>query len=286
MAKEKKRAARNEIFSAGQAQAQGYATSNVMQDDFGFEIPVETVPLPSRGIVYEVDSALHGQETVDIRAMTAGEEDILTSKALIRKGTVISVLLKSCLINKNIDTSEMLVGDRNAIMTAIRVTGYGAEYGVETDCPQCGEKSKQSFNLADLAIKRLQIDPVAEGANLFEVKLPMTKKKIRFKFMTGEDEQEMLVISERRKKSGQLNDSLITERFKRQITSIGDVTDKNKIGYFVRNMPAGDSLFLRRYIDKNEPGIDMKAWMECVHCGEHTEVRLPMGAAFFWPDAE
>jgi len=286
MSQESDRNSRNEIFSAGQAQAQGYSTSNVMQDDFGFEVPVETVPLPSRGVVYDAGSALYGQETVDIRAMTAGEEDILTSKALIRKGTVISALLKSCLINKSIDTSEMLVGDRNAIMTAIRITGYGSEYNVEADCPNCGEKTKQAFNLADLPIKRLKVEPIADGANLFQVQLPMTKKTVRFKFMSGADEQEMLVISERKKKSGQLNDSLITERFKRQIISVGDVTDKNKIGYFVRNMPAGDSLFLRRYIDKNEPGIEMKAWMDCVQCGEHSEVRLPMGASFFWPDTE
>ena len=135
----------NEVFSAAQAQQAGFQTKNVMADDFGFEVPVEAVPLPSNGVVYPVDNPLHGLETLDIKAMTAREEDILTSRALIKKGTVITELIKSCLVNKSIDVEDMLVGDRNAIMTALRITGYGSQYTVEVDCPDCGEKSNQDF---------------------------------------------------------------------------------------------------------------------------------------------
>ncbi len=113
----------NEVFSAEQARQAGFQTRSVMKDDFGYEVPVEAVPLPSKGTVYPADSPLHGQETVEIRAMTAKEEDILTSRALIKKGTVITHLIQSCLVNKQIDVNEMLVGDRNAIMTALRITG-------------------------------------------------------------------------------------------------------------------------------------------------------------------
>lgn len=282
------RESRNEIFNQGGAQPvhPGIPTSNVMKDDFGFEVPVENVPLPSRGVIYETTSPLYSQETLEIKAMTAREEDILTSRALIRKGTVITALLKSCLINKNINVDEMLVGDRNAIMTAVRVTGYGADYKAEVDCPSCGEKSKEDFSLTELPIKRLGINPIAPGVNLFEYQLPVTKKKIRFRFLTGADEREMMIIAERKKKSGMHTDALVTERLSRQLVSVNEIDDKNKIGFFIKNMPARDSLHLRQYIDKHEPGIDMKSWMECIHCGEHSEVRLPMGAAFFWPDSQ
>tara|TARA_R100000808_G_scaffold25097_1_gene61934 strand:+ start:65332 stop:66198 length:867 start_codon:yes stop_codon:yes gene_type:complete len=287
MSDDTSRQARNEVFTSGVPNdlQPGTQTSNVMKDDFGYEVPVENVPLPSMGVIYESDSPLYCQETVSIKAMTAREEDILTSRALIRKGTVITELLKSCLVNKNINVNEMLVGDRNAIMTAVRVTGYGTEYPIEVECPACNEKSKQEFNLAELPIKRLNLAPVAAGANLFEVKLPLTKKTIRFRFMTGVDERDMMVMAERKKKQGVQTDTLVTERFSRQIVAVDGVSDKNKINFFVRNMPARDSLFLRKHIDSNEPGIDMKGWMECMHCGEHSEVRLPMGASFFWPDA-
>ena len=132
---------------------QGMPTRNIMKDDFGFEVPVEVVPLPSGGITYDIENPLHGLRTLEITAMTAKDEDILTSRALIKKGTVITHLLKSCLVNKQIDPQLMLSGDRNAVMVALRVTGYGPEYKVEVDCPECGERSKQSFDLTDLPIK-------------------------------------------------------------------------------------------------------------------------------------
>ena len=257
---------------------------NVMKDDFGFEVPVETVPLPSGGKCYDQDHPLHGRETVDIRAMTAREEDILTSRALIKKGTVISHLIKSCMIDKRVDPDTLLAGDRNAIMVALRVTGYGSEYKVEIDCPACGERAKHSFDLGGLPVKRLEVDPVALGQNVFETNLPATKAKVRFKLLTGHDEQEIMVASERRKKQGQRADNLVTQRLKYSIVSANGISDRTKLEMMIRNLPARDSLYLRKFIDANEPGIEMKAWMDCPSCLETSEVRLPLGAAFFWPD--
>lgn len=276
---------RNEIFGGTALQNSGIPTRNVMRDDFGFDIPVEAVPLPSSGIVYPSDSPLFGCETVEIRAMTAREEDILTSRVLIKKGTVISELLRSCLINKNIDPDALISGDRNAIMTAIRVTGYGSDYTVDVDCPACGEKSKQNFKLTDLPIKRLEINPVEEGKNLFEFRLPVSGKTVAFKFLTGKDEQEITVLSERKKKQGQQSDNLVTQKLMFSVVSVEGITDKVKVQSFVRNMPARDSLALRKFMDANEPGIDMKSWMDCPSCDESSEVRLPLGVSFFWPES-
>ena len=260
-------------------------TRNIMKDDFGFEIPVEVVPLPSGGVACPIESPLHGLKTVEIKAMTAKDEDILTSRALIKKGTVITHLLKSCLINKNIEPDEMLSGDRNAVMTALRVTGYGEGYKVEVDCPDCGERSKQEFDLTDMPLKSLTISPVSEGANVFEFTLPTTKLPVRFKFLTGKDEQEMSTIAERKKKKG-FADTTVTSRLSNCLISVNGINDRSKIDNFVKNMPARDSLALRKYLDDNEPGIEMKSWLDCPHCSESSEVRLPLGASFFWPDAE
>ncbi len=281
MSTDKPGSERSEIFGSMKSQMPMH---NVMKDDFGFEIPVEVVPLPSGGKCYDPEHPLHGLNVVDIKAMTAREEDILTSKALIKKGTVISHLLKSCMLDKRVDPDTMLAGDRNALMVALRVTGYGAAYNVEVDCPACSERSKQSFNLGELPIKRLELDPIAMGTNMFETQLPVTKAKCRFKLLTGTDEQEIMTASERRKKQGQRAENLVTQRLRYQIVSVNGVSDRTKLDMFVSGMPARDSLYLRKFIDKNEPGIDMKAWMDCPACLEHSEVRLPLGAAFFWPD--
>ena len=276
----------NEVFSASQAQQAGFQAVNVMKDDFGFETPIDLVPLPSKGAIYSVESGLSNKDTLEVRSMTAKEEDILTSRALIKKGTVITELIRSCLTDKRIDVDDMISGDRNAVMTALRITGYGADYKVEINCPACDERQSQEFSLSELPVKYLEINPVTEGANLFEFSLPVSKKRVHFKFLTGRDEQEMSLISERKKKQGLKTDSLVTSRLQHSIIAIENVTDKNKINTFISNMPARDSLALRKYMDKNEPGIDMKSWMTCNQCDEHSEVRLPLGASFFWPDSD
>lgn len=258
--------------------------SNVMLDDFGIDIPAESVPLPSRGVIYSNES-LRDTETLDIKPMTAKEEDILTSRAYIKNGSVISKLISSCLTDKTINPDDLISGDRNALLIALRITGYGADYTLEINCPACGKTNTSTFDLSSLPIKRLQIDPVERGENIFEVQLPITKKNVRVKFLNGHDEKEMMIINERKKKNGFNVESAVTDRLARSIMSIEGITDKNKIGLFVQHMPARDSLALRRFLDDHEPGVDMKSHMTCKHCHEESEVDLPIGATFFWPDA-
>ncbi len=274
----------NEVFS-GRTASMGMPSRNVMKDDFGLEIPAETIPLPSKGVLYPEGHPLHQVEAIDIRPMTAREEDILTSRALIKKGTVITELIKSCLVDKRIDPDHMISGDRNAVMTALRITGYGADYRVGVSCPECGEDSTQEFDLSGLPIKPLGAE--SEGHdNVFSFELPYCKKEVKFKFMTGADEAYMTKLQNQKKKKQMGSESLITDRYKHQIISVAGITDKTKISFFIRNMPAKDSRALRNFMDDAEPGIEMKAWMDCPHCLETSEVRLPLGASFFWPDSE
>jgi len=253
--------------------------------DFGIDIPLETVPLPSAGRVYPDSSALHNVETVEIRAMTAREEDILTSKALLKKGTVITELIRSCLIDKAINPNELLTGDRNALMVAIRITGYGPEYDAELQCTECDQRAPRVFDLGALPIKRLAINPVAPGMNLFEFTLPYTKKVVKFKFITGMDEVDIMSTSEKQKKLGLPSETNVTTNLLYSIVGIAGIEDRAKIANFVRMMPARDSLALRNYIRDNEPGITMKQEVTCPSCGHSEEVSMPIGVSFFWPSA-
>ena len=262
-------------------------TINVMKDEFGWEIPVETVPIPSEGKIYSPDSGLHNVSSIKIKAMTAQEEDILSSRALIQEGTVITHLLRSCILEKNIDAENMILGDRNAIMVAVRITGYGVEYFADVTCPECGAKSSgHQFNLGELEIKRLSLSPVSPGENLFELMLPITKKTVHFSFLTGADEREISITSERRRKMmpGLKIDDVVTSRLTQSIKSVEGITDRNKINSFVKGMPARDAKTIRKYIQENEPGIDMSSWMGCPSCSKESKVSLPLGLGFFWPD--
>ena len=282
-------ARKNEIFTNSQGTTQkpspieGIMKQDVLKE-FGWEVPVDNAPLPSQGLVYPANSSLHGKEVISIKAMTAKEEDILMSRAYSKLGTTITELIKSCVIDKDFDPGDLLLGDRQAMLVSIRITGYGAEYKLDIDCPACDKRGIGEFDLSTLELKRLEIDPVSPGLNEFSTILPVTKKKVTFKFMTGKDEQEMNTFIERRKKLlGDASENPVTTRLAFQTVSVESVTDKNKIGMFITNMPARDSLHLREYIRNNEPGLNMKSNYHCSHCNADSEVVLPIGVSFFWP---
>jgi hypothetical protein len=254
--------------------------------DFGLEVAQEIAPLPSCGKTYPQGSSLCGAETVDIKAMTTKEENILTSTALVKKGTAITELIRACLIDRSIDPLDLLSGDRNALMVAIRVTGYGPVYEVEMECSECENKSPRTFDLSALPIKRLEVEPVIPNTNLFEFKLPFTGKLVKFKFMTGRDEEDMMAMSNKQKKLGMKSDSTITTSLIYTIVSIDGQEDRSKITNFVNVMPARDSLALRNYIRDIEPGILMRQEVTCPLCGETEEVGMPLGITFLWPSAK
>lgn len=277
------REGRNRIFGADDRTMEAV---DRVKTELGLDVPVEEVPLPSRGLIYPSTSALHRRETLSIRAMTTREEDILTSRALIKKGTVITELIKSSIADRNVDVREMIAGDRNALMVAIRIMGYGPNYNVDITCSACEKKnSDYEFMLDKLELKRLNIEPAAVGENRFVFKLPVSKHDVEFKFLSGRDEEEIVVTQDRMKKIGAENDKLVSGRLKYNILSIAGKTDRSLINAAVDKMLARDSLELRRYIEKNEPGISMSQEFACNHCDHVEEVAIPIGTNFFWPQS-
>lgn len=281
---------RNAVFSPGMpqgvdARVPSISSSDRMKAEFGLDVPLDTVPIPSQGKVYPPGNVLHNRDSVEIRAMTTREEDILTSRALSKKGTMINELLRSCLTDSRINPLDMLSGDRQALMVAIRITGYSEQYDVEMQCAECDATTKRTFDLSRLPLRQLEIDPVEPGRNLFEFVLPYTKKIVRFRFLTGRDELEMFETSERQKKHGIGGDNLVTANLTTSIMSVDGREDRAMLAQFVKIMPARDSLALRNYISDNEPGIVMKQEATCESCGHCEEVSMPLGATFFWPSA-
>lgn len=267
-------------FQAPQPKSQ---LENVSRES-GFQVPVETVTLPSRGLVYPPDHPFCNSENVEIKCMTAKEEDLLTSRSLIKNGTVISKLLESCILNKAVNAGSLLSGDRTALLIAIRVTGYGGTYESKVLCSECDEEFEHSFNLGALKIKGLSAQPVQPNTNLFNYTLPISGKRVEFKLLTGNDDLEISQIAERKRKLGSVENAVTTRMFQ-SIVSIDGETDRQKIAYAINNMPAGDSRALRKYIDQIEPEVEMKQWARCPHCSEESEVSVPLGLTFFWPDA-
>jgi hypothetical protein len=266
---------RNQVFNHG---------SNLIKQAMVTDIPFDTVPLPSKGLAYPPSSPLHNKDSVDIRAMTAREEDILMSRALIKKGTVVTHLIKSCLADQSIPVEHMLSGDRYALLVALRVMSYGPEYEASVDCPSCGAKGNHSFNLAELPINNLSAAPVSPGMNLFEFELPISRKKIQFKFLTGRDEEEMLLVQTQKKaKLGHDLETSVTSRLAQTIVAVDGDTNRASIVKAINNMIVRDASALRKYMADSEPGVDMTQTISCSECDNAEEVSVPVGVGFFFP---
>lgn len=287
---EQQRELRNSVFAAKQAVesstgGDGVSREQYAKQELGLEIPKDAVPLPSAGKIYPPGHSLHNAASVEFRAMTAREEDILMSRAYIKRGTVITELIKSCIFDKSVDVNSMISGDRNAVMIAIRVSGYGAMYEPQYACPACETMNELQIDLSNLPIKPLTIEPAESFTNLFRFELPKTKKNVGFRFLTGEEEEKILKTIEAKKKKGIQNDNIVTTRLLSSIVDIDGVKDRNQIAKFIQFMPAIDSLALRKHIDENEPGVDMTVEFTCQNCEYISDISLPMGPSFFWPNA-
>lgn len=262
---------------------------DVMQKSEKIEIPHELVPLPSKGKLYPEEHPLFAEESVQIKAMTAAEENILTSPALMKKGTVIDTLIKSCLLNKSIDPKTLLAGDKSAILLAIRITGFGPEYIMRTSCPECSHVFEHAFDLSKIEIKELSADPSVSGKNLFSYVLPKSKKTVEFKILTSGDEADILETQDRRKKAlkksgiGTEVDTNVTDRLLKCIVKIDGSEDKKTIEKFVYSMPVYDSRSLREYIRSIEPDVLFKQEVECPNCDAVEIHDVPIGMEFLWP---
>jgi len=282
MTSEQERQERNEVFSGQKIQEITEHPKNNL--DLGFEIPVENIPLPSKGLIYPEGNALHQKKSLDIRSMTTRDMDILNSPALAKKGTTITELLKACLVDKTINVKDMITGDRDAIMVALRTISFGSEYLVEISCPKCGENQELDFDLREVPFRFLKVKPINPGENKFSLKLPRTKKDIVVKFLTGKEEEEILAILQRKKKNKMLNQGSTTTRMMFSIVEIDGKDDRSFISKFISYMPARDVLHIQKFLNNETPMAELKGELDCVECGENSEVDVPIGASFFWPD--
>ena len=244
------------------------------------QFPSEVIDLPSEGKLYPEESPLR-EGKIEVKYMTAKEEDILTSQNLIKKGLVIETLLDSLILTKGVKSEDLIIGDKNALMVASRILAYGPEYACEVTNPNTGEQLTHTFNIADCPFIKLPKD--IDGNN-FDFELPVSKQKITFKLLSGKDERMINNELDKIKKLGTQIIPELTTRLRYLITSVDGETKQNVINSFVENMLSKDSLSLRQEITKVTPDIDLSQEIDIE--GETVKVDIPMTVNFFWPDTE
>ena len=252
---------------------------------FNFVVPTEFVDLPSKGKFYPEGHPLHNKESIEIRHMTAKEEDILTSQSLLKKGIAIDRLLESIIVDKSINLRELLVGDKNALIVGARITGYGSEYETKASCPMCSTITETTFNLEDLVIRETELDETAAelGGGTYSIKLPKSKVSVEVRLLTGIQERKLLDSFEKRKKL-KLPETSATEQLKTVIISVGGDTTAAVTNKFIEVMPLADSLHLKKVYEKLNPDINLQHSFECDACLYEGEVTVPLTVDFFWPN--
>ena len=259
---------------------------NNQRDLLAFSVPTTLVDLPSKGLFYPEDHPLHERGTLEIKFMTAKEEDILTSDSLIKKNLAIDRLIQSLIIDKSIDAGSLLVGDRSAVVLEARKTAYGSDYKVEFSCTGCEEKNSHVFDLDFFLPKQVDYEDsdsffVNERRNIV-VRLPATGLTVELRMLTGDEEK---AASERMKKKKKVRkDNLVTNQLKLIVVSVEGVEDYVAIHKFIDNMPARDSKFIRNFYEMVRPEIDMKQEYICEMCGNIADLEVPLSKEFFWPE--
>ena len=254
---------------------------------FSFVVPTEFVELPSKGTVYAENHPLHGQESVEIRHMTTKEEDILTSRALLKQGVALDRVIQNLMVDKRIKPDDLIIGDKNAIIVAARISGYGGDYGTSITCPACGATAKYDFNLHDSKVydgaDAASLDVTRTENGTFHVELPLTKLNVEFRLLTGADEKRIVkgMEMERKRKSPEKN---VSRQLKTMIASVNGEGSPAAINELVDNMPSLDARHLRLAYKLAAPNIDLTQNYECSECGHEQEMEVPLTADFFWPD--
>lgn len=237
------------------------------------KFPSETVELPSKGLVYPVGHPLRSGK-VEMKYMTAKEEDILTNQNYIKKGIVLDKLLDSLVMGK-FDIKDLVTGDKNALLISSRILGYGKDYTFTYD------GTEYTVDLSQLENKLFDETKVTHKGT-FMFTLPATGTKVEFKLLSDKDNEAIDQEIESMKKFNKESSSEITTRLKYQIIAIEGDTDKTNIKSFVEQILAQDSRALRKYMKDISPDVNLSTKVKINDVEE--DIDIPISLSFFWPD--
>ena len=242
--------------------------------DQNITIPTEIIDLPSKGLIYPAENPLSSGK-IEMKYMTAKEEDILTNQSYIQKGTVLDKLLQALIVSK-INYNDLIVGDKNAIMVAARILGYGKDYSFEYS------GQNYTVDLSDVDNKPFdELKLISKGVNEFNFTLPSSGLNITYKLLTHGDEQKIQNELEGLKRLGMNNSPELSTRLKYIITSVNGDRDNKTIRQFVDTaLLARDSRELRKHIANTQPDVDLTFFPD----GSSDRIDIPVGLKFFWPD--
>jgi hypothetical protein len=239
--------------------------------------PTEVIDLPSGGKFYPEGHPLKSGQ-IELKYMTAKEEDILTSQNLIQKGIVLDKLIDSLIVTNGVTHEDFLLGDLNAVMVASRILGYGKDYPVTVTCPKCDTTTEHEVDLSQLETKELSNDDL-----IFT--LPVSKKTLKVKLLTRKIEKDIQKELDSLKKLKLNVEQEATTRLRHIIVEVDGSADQKLIRETVDNMLVSDTRAFREFYKSVTPDVNFESVFVCDSCNERTVLPFSIGLNFFWPDA-
>jgi len=239
-----------------------------------FSLPHDMVILPSNGKFYK-----NKKKSVKVGYLTAADENLLGSVgSRINGEQLILRLVRSKLYEPELNPSEMLEGDIEAILIFLRNTSFGSEYNFNLTDPETGNKFEKSVLLDELTLKKPEVEPDDNGYYL--TKLPKCGAEVKLKPLLYGETLDLDRMAEEYP-SGMIAPKA-TWRLAKQIVELNGSTDKGEIAKFIEQMPIMDSKYISNFIKNNEPRIDLNREVTAPS-GKKVMVRIAFGAEFFRP---
>ena len=229
------------------------------------KIPAEIVHLTSKGLIYPTTSLLR-KGYVEMRHMTAYDEDIITNASYVREGIVFDKLLASLIVD-DIDINEIAACDKDGLIINARILGYGSDYNVTVNDPKTSKIIQAEIDLSKLRTKEFVLIPDDLGE--FEYAVNSTQK-VKFKYISS---RELDAIKETNSVSGLLE--LI-------ITEVNGKREFHEIQNFIRyQLRAADAKKFREFVSNNTPSI-IKEWNFESESGGTFTAGFQFDAGLFW----
>jgi len=191
-------------------------------------------------------------------------------------------------VNRGVDPNTLLVGDRNALIVAVRITGYGSEYKTEVSCPNCNKRNSFVFDISEPETSFPDADFLEQVGALrtendtFIFELPRTKVSVEVRLINGHDEKS-LAARVKQKKKAKMPESNSTEQFRLILVSVNGDASSSSINQLINVMPALDSRYLRGIYKKLNPNIDLTQEFCCDECDYEGSMEVPFTSDFLWP---
>jgi hypothetical protein len=231
-------------------------------------LPHDVVPLPTGGVFYK-----NKKSSVKVGYLTANDENIIMGGG----DNLTYNLVRAKLFEPDIKPEDLMESDIEAIMIFLRNTSFGPEITMNVIDPKTNKSFEANIGLGELSIKK-GIDPNDEG--LFETVLPVSKRNVKLRPLTLGDTMEIQNMASKYPTGRTV--PRITWRLEKQIIELDGSRDRGAISTFVNQMLIGDSKYIRKFLDDNEPRLDMER-VVMTPSGDKLTVLVGFGVDFFRP---